>query len=188
MLEQLNIIFFRFINHLAGANSILDWLAIFLAQYTPYIFIIVLIYLWFKANYNYKNIVLYATYTAILAIGLNFIISLFYFHPRPFVLKLGRTLIQHGIDSSFPSDHTTFMLAIACTFLYFMQTRKIGLFFLVFGLLAGFSRVYVGVHFPLDIIGSLVVASLSAYLIVLLKTKLQTVNQFIIKIYSNMSK
>ena len=188
MLGQFNLTFFKLINSLAGSNQIADWLAIFLAEYTPYIFIIILFYLWLKPNNQYKNIVLYTAYTAILGITFNAIIGLFYFHARPFALNLGQTLIQHNADSSFPSDHTTFILAIALMFLYFKTTRQTGLWLSLLGLLAGLSRIYVGVHFPLDITASLVVAAVTSYIIFLFKTTLQKLNQFIISLYFKIRK
>jgi len=184
MLEQLNAIFFELINNFAGHNQKLDKLIIFLALYSPYIFIAVLIYLWFKTNKNAKNIALYAIYAVLLGLALNFIIGQLYFHARPFAQGLGQTLIQHNADSSFPSDHTTFMFSIAFMLLFFKTTKKIGLSLSLFGLLAAFSRIYVGVHFPLDIIASLLVASLAANFIFLWRAKLHILNQFIINLSS----
>jgi undecaprenyl-diphosphatase len=51
----------------------------------------------------------------------------------------------------------TFFAAIAATFLL-SGKKRLGLFIFILGLLASWARIFLGVHFPLDIIGSLFVA------------------------------
>ena len=180
--DQLNIKIFSAINNFAGNNIILDKSGIILAKYLPIIFILFLIYLWFK-NKNAKNITLFSGYSAILGILVNFLITLFYFHPRPFMDNIGKLLIKHVSETSFPSDHTTFMLSIAFMFLYFKKVRKLGIILSIFGLIGGVARIYCGVHYPFDIIGSIIVAIISSGIIFLFKEKLQGLNNIIINLY-----
>lgn len=182
MFNQMNIEIFNAINSFAGINIILDKTGIILAKYTPFIFILFLIYLWFKKN-SHKNIALYSGYSAIVGLLLNFLISLFYFHPRPFMDNTGKLLIDHSPNNSFPSDHTTFMLSIAFLLLYFRKTRKAGILFSVLGVVGGLARVFSGIHYPFDIFGSVVVAIISSYIIFYCKGKLQKLNNFIIDLY-----
>jgi undecaprenyl-diphosphatase len=182
--------FFTLINQFAGINPFLDKFNIALAEYTPYFFILILFYFWLKPTKNnsrhkksFKNITLFAGYSAILGIITNRIISSLYFHPRPFMENLGTSLIKHTAESSFPSDHTTFMLAIAFVFVYFSSTKKIGLYLMMLGILSGFARVFAGLHFPMDILGSLIIACISATIIFQLKNNLQKINTLIINKY-----
>ncbi len=179
----MNIELFKTLNSLAGKSFLLDTMSVVMAEYLPYIFILGLLFLWFKKDKIYKNIVLYSIYSVVLGLALNFLIALVYFHPRPFVLKLGKTLIEHAPDASFPSDHTTFMLAIAFTLLYFKQTKNIGIVFILLGLLGGVARIFCGIHFPADIIGSLFVAIISSCVVFLLKNKLEKINNLILNLY-----
>ena len=181
---------FTLINQFAGTNSFLDKFNITLAEYTPYFFILILFYFWFKSTKNqpknkniFKNIALFAGYSAILGIIINRIISSLYFHPRPFMENLGTLLIEHTAESSFPSDHTTFVLAIAFIFYFSRPTNKIGQYLIILGIISGLSRVYTGLHFPADILGSLLIASISAIIIFQSKNKLQKINTFIIKLF-----
>jgi len=181
---------FIFINQFAGRNDFLDAAAIILAKYMPYVFIFILLYLWFRKRKGgkSKNIALYAGYAAVLGILFNFFIALFYFHPRPFMDKLGILLINHAPESSFPSDHTTFMMAIAFMFLYFKQTRRIGILSLILGAIGGLARIYCGLHFPFDIIGSIIVAAIASGIIFLLGKRLQKINSLIIAAYHKITK
>ncbi len=83
-----------------------------------------------------------------------------------------RTLVNCGAGKSFASSHAAnnFAAAIILSF-FFIKMRWI--FFSVAALMA-FSRVYVGVHYPIDIISGAIIGSLIAYLVlfVLKKVKL----------------
>lgn len=166
MIEDVNIALFKSINHLAGINPVLDYLGIITANYLPFIFILWLAYLGFRKEGAGKKIALYAGFSAAIGLLLNFLITSIYYHPRPFMLHLGTLLIRHTAETSFPSDHTTFMLSIAFLLIYYSETRVSGIVLSILGVVGGLARVFAGLHFPLDILGSIGVAltaSLFAY-------------------------
>ncbi len=183
MLEKLNIAIFELINHFAGINPILDEFVKIIANYLPLAFIFCLLYLWFKKS-KYQNIVLFSIYSAILGLLLNLITASFYYHPRPFMIPVGKLLIPHAPDTSFPSDHTTFMLSIAFMFIYFKEMRILGLILTIFGLIGGFARIFCGLHFPLDIVGSCAISVLSSLSIHLLQNRLKYLNEIIVSLYA----
>ncbi len=160
--EQLNNRLFLAINAGAGENQAVDGAARLVASYLPLAFIGVLIYLWLRPESERRRAALHAGYAASLALGVNLLITLTYFHPRPFMEGLGRELIPHAPETSFPSDHSTFMLAIASRLLLDRATRWWGVFLFPLGVLGGLARVFCGVHFPFDIAGSLVVGAATA--------------------------
>ncbi len=180
MLEDLNVRWFLIINKYAGKNGATDRLFVGLAKFMPFLFIFILIYLWFK-SVAYKNIVLLTSYAVVLGLVINRIVSTIYFHDRPFAKNLGTPLISHSADASFPSDHTTFLMTIAFSMLFYKKTRVYGYVLALLGLLGGISRVFVGIHFPFDILGSVIVAFMSAGLVFLLRDKLDRVNKNVIK-------
>lgn len=182
MINQINNIIFNAINHFAGKNIFIDKLGIIFAEFLSIIFVLFLIYLWFNKNKN-KELALYSGYSMIIGVSLNFLITLFYFHPRPFMDKVGTLLIDHAPETSFPSDHTTFMLSIAFMLLYFEKTRKAGVIFSILGVLGGISRIFCGLHYPFDIVGSILVAMVSSYIIFMFKDSIHKVNKQIINLY-----
>ncbi len=183
MIEQYNKQIFVFFNDFAHNYYWFDVIVVLLAEYLPFVFIATLLYLWFSRKINLRNNVLYAGYTCILGLGINFFITLLYFHSRPFVDKLGNVLINHTADSSFPSDHTTFMLSIAITLLVLRETRGVGLLLFAFGIIGGISRIISGIHYPLDILGAVTVSLISCFVIVFFRKKLLYVNKFVENIY-----
>ena len=66
---------------------------------------------------------------------------------------------------SFSSDHTTFVFSISLMLLSLKSTRKLGIFITLWAFLSGVGRVYCGVHYPFDILGSFVVAFISVIII-----------------------
>lgn len=102
-----------------------------------------------------------------LAFLMTFVISRIaahlYFDPRPFVIGQYSPLIPHTPDNGFPSDHT--LLASAIAAVVFPYRRKLGLVLLALAFFIGAARVYAGVHHPVDIIGSIVIASAATALI-----------------------
>ena len=185
MNHSLNQKIFLTINDFAGKNHIIDSAMVSVAKYTPYLFIVLLFYLWFGKS---KNEALYAGYTATLGIGINFFIGLFYFHPRPFMDHLGSTLLSHKADSSFPSDHTTFTMSTALMLLSFKTTRTIGIIAVFLALWCGVARIYAGVHYPFDILGSIIVSILAVIVIIALKNKLALLNNIIISVWQKIIK
>ena len=183
MNTSLNINVFLLINQFAGKMQALDVVIKIIARYLPWIFVLVVLYVWFKRDREYKNISMLSIYSALIGLLFNFIITSLYFHPRPFMMHLGKLLISHPSETSFPSDHTTFMLSIAILFIYFKKTRVPGLILTLAGLIGGFARVYCGLHFPGDILGSIGVSIVSSSIIYGIRKKLDKINDFIISIW-----
>ena len=182
-MENINKRIFLAINMYAGKNMIADHIAMLIAQYLPLMFILWLLVLWFKNKDTYKDIVLFAGYAGAVGLLFNFIITLFYFHPRPFMMKIGTVLFHYGTDSSFPSDHTTLMLSIALILVYFDDTRKSGVILFFLGLIGGTARVFCGLHFPFDIAGSFIVSLTASFFVFLIRNKLQLINRIILNLY-----
>lgn len=184
MKDVMNIQLFNAINMYAGKNPIVDRLAMILAEYLPLIFIVWLILLWIKKDRTHKDIALWSGYTSVIGVLLNFLITAFYFHPRPFMMNLGKLLIDHGPETSFPSDHTTFMMSVAFMLIYCKESRVGGITLFLLSIVGGVSRVYCGLHFPLDILGSFFVSLTACIISIAIREKIYFVNNFVVSKYN----
>ncbi len=93
------------------------------------------------------------------------LIVLVYHRPRPYmVLPHLHTLISSTVTDnfqSFPSGHAVFFFALAVV-LYFFH-KKIGAWYFIAAILMGVARIFVGVHWPTDIIAGAAIGILVAY-------------------------
>jgi len=97
----------------------------------------------------------------LIAIGLNQLVGMVAYSPRPFVIGLGRTLIDHRPSSSFPSNHATVCFTLAAVLMIYGRF-SLAWMVVALGAVVAWSRVYLGIHFPLDMLGGVASACLSA--------------------------
>ena len=69
-------------------------------------------------------------------------------------------LISHAANNGFPSDHSLISFAFAS--IVFLFNKKLGFVLFLLSFLVGLSRVYVGVHYPIDILGSFLICIIVA--------------------------
>jgi undecaprenyl-diphosphatase len=95
---------------------------------------------------------IWAPLAAGVALLINIPIRGFVERPRPFVdHKNLEVLVSGKTDFSFVSDHSTMAMAIGVGI--FLANRKFGFVALALALAEGFLRIYMGVHYPTDVIG-----------------------------------
>lgn len=155
------------INGWAGRSNLLDAVMVASAKYL--IFIVFAVGAACAGYYVYKKewrpVMYFAISLAVAFIMLELAAMLNLDH-RPFMdISTLHQLVPHAGGKSFPSDHTTASTAVALTVLYFTKFKKTGVLLLLGALLIGFARVYVGVHYPLDILGGIVAALIGTTLV-----------------------
>ena len=163
-MQELNEALFLLINAPASPNVVLLAIAKVLADQAIWLAPMALIIGWFRGSERTRKLMLEATASGLAGLLINQVIGLFWQHPRPFMMGLGNTFIPHVADSSFPSDHLTLLWSIAFSFLMHQRPRFAGVVLALLGLPVAWARIYLGVHFPLDMVGAALVAASSAYL------------------------
>lgn len=108
------------------------------------------------------NIIKLAVVALAAALCVDLLLEWLVYVPRPFVVEHVTPLFPHVADSSFPSSHTLLTMTIAAVMFAFK--RWLGLLLTLVALLVGFARVLAHVHYPLDIIGSAIIAVTITYL------------------------
>lgn len=142
----------------------MDAVGIFFAEYLTY-FLIIGVAVWIfsrptvKAKFRAFSFVFLS---ALIARGIiTEVIRYFYKSERPFV-TLGFEPLIFNDNSSFPSGHAAFLFAFA--FSIFFINKKLGIWFGVSALLVALARIYAGIHWPVDILGGIAVALISAHI------------------------
>lgn len=182
---------FQWINNLAGISTLLDKEMIVITNSAAYVAILFMFILWFhngkKENAIRKQYtVLYTTLSVVTALLVNVIIHAVYYHPRPFVTYDVNQLVPHAANSSFVSDHSVLVLSIA--FVFILRGEKLKYIALIWAVLVCISRLYVGVHFPLDVLGAAVITIITSSLLLQKKRIFEPIAKLVFKMYALIAK
>ncbi len=133
--------------------------------------------------------VLWVAVACVFAYLLNLLLEHLIFEPRPFVNHHIHLLLTHPADASFPSDHTAWSFAVVGMLLFLTFPMLVSLWrgwnrgwqnqsfaelmvpiFLLVGAIAiacsiGLARVYVGLHYPADIVGGAIDGLIAALVV-----------------------
>lgn len=146
---------------MAGKNSYADSLMVFGADYLIFFTFLFAVYLAVTQSIKEKK----AFLIILLSFGTAFIliktVGAMINEPRPFITYRLEPL-AFATNDAFPSDHTIVMTILFLAFGYY-KSKVTPLFFLAL-LWVGFSRVYTGVHYPLDIAGGIIFGIISVWI------------------------
>ncbi len=167
----MDVYLFHFLNQWAGQWLCLDALAVFLAEYLGYFLVCFLLILlaWdllFRKEKWQRTIKMIglslgaALFSRFIVVE---IIRWLYFRPRPFVDEQVNQLLEHSASGSFPSGHAAFFFALSV--IIYLHNKKAGWAFFAASFLIGLARVFVGIHYPLDILAGVLIGILFGWLI-----------------------
>ena len=160
---------FFWINGLAGRLGFLDRvMEVVVSDYfIPVLMSVALLGLWFvgrslEERDRLQRAVIVAASGGGWANLIVMVVNDHYFRLRPFAaLQDVHLLFYRPIDSSFPSNPAAVTFAIAMGI--WLWNKRLGSVFFGMALLLGFSRVYAGVHYPLDVVGGALVGIVTCY-------------------------
>ena len=162
-IETLNRTLFLALNASPATPEWLIAAGVLIANYAILLVPVLLLSLWLAGGDERRALAVRACLVGLLALGINQIIGIAWYHPRPFAIGVGHTFLAHAPDSSFPSDHATLLSAISFTLLSGGK-RRTGLLVLSVDIAVAWARVFIGVHWPFDMVGAVIVASLACML------------------------
>ncbi|HEB68068.1 MAG TPA: undecaprenyl-diphosphatase [Desulfobulbus sp.] len=161
----MNVSFFTWLHEGAGNQPVVDFFSVMAAELTPYLVIACMAIYWFTTDHKGKRVLLEGAAVVALGLLVNQLIAVFYFHPRPYMMGLCTPLIPHGPETSFPSDHATLLFGAAFALLFRSGWQGKGALLLGIAVLGAWGRVYTGLHFPFDMLGSFGVALFAVFIL-----------------------
>lgn len=167
-------IFYR-INGLAGQNNFLDTFFISITSYEAMliIFLVAIFFVFWDRRKTFvqkleNKRVYYVLLSVITTMIIVYFLKIFFKIPRPFeILENMKQLIPETKGVSFPSGHAAFIMSLA-TSVYLIHPQYRKMFFVkilfVIAFLVIYSRVFVGVHFPLDVVVGAFLGTLTSFI------------------------
>jgi len=129
-------------------------LIVFLAEYLVYFSLLAVPYLWLRRE---KHDLIRILVTVVVTFAVTEILKTYFATPRPFVAEGFTPLVSispRDFYGSFPSEHVAYLSALGSAIFF---TEKIpGVLIFLLAVLVGIGRVLVGVHYPVDILGGLI--------------------------------
>ncbi|MDQ4074963.1 MAG: phosphatase PAP2 family protein [Chloroflexota bacterium] len=175
----MDLFLFRLINGLAGRWTGVDELFRFFANdyIVPTAVVAMLVVGWFSGNERWRRVVIHAILALLLANLIVKLSNLVWFRPRPFTYNEVNLLFYYPSDSSFPSNSAAAVWSLAWALWLRQRGSWLGRGAVLLAALMGWSRIWVGVHYPFDIVGGVAIGILAAAVVEHNRVRLRPLTQ-----------
>lgn len=155
-------------------------IAIFSAKKLIYWIPLHLILMWLLGTREKRKCAFNILFTVILGLIFSYFIGVFFDRPRPFIEGLVEPLILHRGSPSFPSNHAL-IFSIYIAHLRFFHYKFIFFIGLIFMILTCWARIFVGIHYPLDILGGIFLGKFLS--VIMIRYGLKFIPNWILEIF-----
>jgi len=151
------------------SNPFLDVVFIPITYFGSIIFwIFIIIIAWIK---NEKKLSVYLIYALVIDSLLSISLKWLFMRSRPSEDLLKKSIVvERAIGPSFPSGHTERAFSGAVILNSFYKIFEFETAFYILAILTGISRIYLGVHYPIDTLFGCLIGIISGYIILNLPT------------------
>ena len=163
-------VIFTLLNQFAGRWRTLDAVAIFLAARFEYFLLFFVLVLFLKKIKKGSLMVAQIFSAAVLSrLIITPALRFLWYRPRPFLVESVNLLVHHSNEGSFPSGHAALYFAISTVVFHYY--KKEGVLFFLASFFITISRVFVGIHWPSDILAGAAIGIFSGKMVIYLFKK-----------------
>jgi undecaprenyl-diphosphatase len=168
---------FLAVNGLAHHSRVADYVMVATAQAVPFLLAGMLLVAWFWQRREPNHAAFRAATSGLLGLGLAPLIGMAHYQPVPAGLGLGQQLIVHVANNSFPSEHASVAFGVAVSLL--LSRNRLWPAALALAVLVGFARIFVGVHFPADVLAGAAAGTLAGLVTHVGRKPIDTLAEFV---------
>jgi membrane-associated phospholipid phosphatase len=166
-LSDLDISILRFIYH--GRIMAFDNLLYYISYTSTYVsigLILIILFASIQAKSKPLRLIFYKM-LAVFAIAalMSFTLKLLIPRTRPFIAYPDIEKLSQAGNSSFPSGHTLEAFAMVVAFSTLVPKRKLFIPLFIWALVVAYSRMALGVHYPSDVLGGMVIGSFIGWVV-----------------------
>lgn len=170
LVESIDLWLFKLINGLAGNTPLVDqMMRALVSDYVgPTVQVLGLLGIWFEGRQvnqrrDHQRAVLRSVAALALSGALVGLCNLLFYRDRPFRFHDVNLLFYYPTDSSFPSNSVAVVFSFATSI--WLQNRHWGWPLVALAAGFAFSRVYCGVHYPIDVVAGCALGAGAAWLL-----------------------
>ena len=164
-MEQLNHFLFLMVNAAPETSLSLIHFAQLVAEWPLLIAVLLVGVAILQQRNEFLKKALHLGTALVLALAITAFIRMLWYHPRPFAIELGTLWMQHAPTSSLPSMHATFLFALGLATWSAGLNKVIALLIVLLALSTSWARVFLGVHYPFDILAAFVVSAFATIIV-----------------------
>lgn len=154
---------FFMLNASSDEWGVMPAIAFVAAKMIIYLIPLHLIMIWVLGDRSVRRQALILFGALLTGLAISYIIGIVMPTQRPYLIPIGHALVEHRSSPSFPSNHGLIMFTYAITMAMLAHWRH-ALVIGAAGLMVAWARIYVGVHFPFDMAGAVIVGAVAAWL------------------------
>jgi len=157
---------FLLINSSYGAHGFIALCAYVIAKYLIFAIPTGIVVLWITGAQVERRLAFTLFFALMIATLLSATIGTLFPVERPFIMSFGDQLLDHRPSSSFPSNHGLIMFCCAWVLLFKKYKWQAAVVAFA-GLWVAWARIYLGIHWPSDMIGAVLIANAAALIAIL---------------------
>lgn len=160
-LYSFDVLIYQLIN-LSYHNVFLNDLALLICYFgVTFVGILIAVLLLVFGDKKSKRVAIILLITIIVTYCLTGLIKYLVLRPRPYTQLTDYILLTTASDPSFPSGHTS-----NATSVFYILSREYNRYYLMLiPVVVGLSRIYLGVHYPSDVLFGFIIGLIVAYVI-----------------------